>query len=93
MNHRDEYTNEKYYYKIASGLTAIPDTIPQEAKKIDISSNEITIIPENAFANYLDCSCLYMNNNSISRIESGAFFGLGKLKSLLLWNNVLTELD
>ena len=90
MDHRDEYTNEKYYYKIASGLTAIPDTIPQEAKKIDISSNEITIISENAFADNPDCPCLYMNNNSISQIESGAFSGLGKVKRLFLWNNVLS---
>ena len=29
----------------------------------------------------------------LSRIESGAFSGLGKLKRLLLWNNVLIELD
>ena len=87
---RDEYTENKNFYRTACDLKEVPEDIPQNAVKIDLSNNDLMTIPVNAFAKNQDCLYLSLHRNSIWGIDSGAFSGLTKLRELDLSRNQIS---
>jgi Leucine-rich repeat (LRR) protein len=60
---------------------------------LNLSQNELTLLPKNAFANLPNLVNLNLSQNEINEAESGAFDGLIHLRTLNLAGNDLVELD
>ena len=72
--------------------TSISRHIPVDSTRVDLSFNQIQIIPTRAF-NYLDqCFILELGHNAITDIKGHAFAGLEDLEELHLEHNRLTVL-
>ncbi|XP_030754149.1 protein slit-like, partial [Sitophilus oryzae] len=74
------------------GLTKVPDHLPETTTEIRLEQNEITNIPNKAFAIYKRLRRIDLSNNKISRIAPDAFVGLKGLTSLVLYGNKIKEL-
>ena len=90
---RDEYTDNRLYYKVNVNLTEIPTDIPREAVNVDLQYNYITHIPGNVFSHLDQCEILSLIANQISTIEQGAFNGLVKIRDLDLRGNYITRIQ
>ena len=90
---RDEYTDDREYYKYKLRLTSIPTDIPADAVRVIITYNYITRIPANIFSHLNQCVGLDLFVNQISTIEPGAFNGLYKIRTINIDSNELTELN
>ena len=90
VNSQDDYYND--FYRTRSGLTEVPDDIPDDASIVVLIDNKITTLRTNAFLNLFTCEGLYLQINHISHIEDGAFNGLVKLRALYLMENKITNL-
>ena len=89
--------DETGYLKVdcsGSGFVEIPGLYPRNVIQLDLSFNNINIIRNSTFKNVdggdlATLKILSLSNNNISTIETGAFRGLVKLETLLLYNNSL----
>ena len=92
VHSRHSYHNG-IYYKTKSGLTKIPDDIPDDAKEVYLYYNRIS----NVYPMYLnklsDCEVLDLYFNDIWVIYYEAFSSLAKLKKLYLGKNKLGDLS
>ena len=88
----DTYTNDGKFYRTESGLTDVPDNIPNDALQVDLGHNNITQLKQHAFAQLHQCTHLNLWWNSISGVETGSFDGLHNLRELFLSHNRLTEI-
>ncbi|NXK09944.1 CHADL protein, partial [Herpetotheres cachinnans] len=68
-------------------LTAIPTTIPQLTKKLNLRGNSFTVIPAGAFLATPYLTHLDLQRCKVERLEEGAFRGLGRLVYLNLASN------
>ncbi|XP_053694769.1 leucine-rich repeat-containing G-protein coupled receptor 5 [Sabethes cyaneus] len=68
------------------GLDAVPTDLPAELVKLDLSSNNISSLPNKLFSALPNLEELILSNNRIERIDTEAFFGLSSLKKLVLQN-------
>ncbi|XP_065072705.1 leucine-rich repeat-containing G-protein coupled receptor 5 isoform X2 [Ochlerotatus camptorhynchus] len=68
------------------GLETIPVNLPAELVKLDISSNNISSLPNKSFDMLPNLEELTLSHNRIENIDSEAFFGLSSLKKLVLQN-------
>ncbi|KAL9706193.1 hypothetical protein quinque_009711 [Culex quinquefasciatus] len=59
---------------------------------IDISSNNISSLPNKSFDTLPNLEELILSNNQIEQIDSEAFYGLSSLKKLVLQNCALTRI-
>ncbi|XP_071386515.1 toll-like receptor 13 [Centroberyx affinis] len=73
-------------------LTAVPDDIPRDAVRLDLSSNRLLKISGTDFRYLSKLRVVELNFNLISRIDDGAFADLAELRVLLMWENKLTNL-
>ncbi|XP_010114384.1 PREDICTED: chondroadherin-like protein [Chlamydotis macqueenii] len=73
-------------------LTAIPSTIPQLTKKLDLRGNSFTVIPMGAFLATPYLTHLDLQHCKVERLEEGAFRGLGRLVYLNLASNSIAIL-
>ncbi|XP_009646161.2 chondroadherin-like protein isoform X1 [Egretta garzetta] len=73
-------------------LTAIPSTIPQLTKKLDLWGNSFTVIPVGAFLATPYLTHLDLQRCKVERLEEGAFRGLGRLVYLNLASNSIALL-
>ncbi|XP_020833630.1 leucine-rich repeat-containing G-protein coupled receptor 4 isoform X1 [Phascolarctos cinereus] len=71
------------------GLTAVPDGLSAFTHSLDISMNNITQLPEDAFKNFPFLEELRLAGNDLSFIHPKALSGLKELKVLTLQNNQL----
>ncbi|KAK6626316.1 hypothetical protein RUM43_006627 [Polyplax serrata] len=71
----------------ALGLTHIPSVLRSNIEVLDVTYNRIREILNNSFINYPSLRILYLSDNSISYIESGAFDPLEDLEVLDLTLN------
>lgn len=71
------------------GLTAVPDGLSAFTQALDISMNNITQLPEDAFKNFPFLEELQLAGNDLSFIHPKALSGLKELKVLTLQNNQL----
>ena len=77
----------------ARDIASIPDSLDKEATILDLSINNITIIPDGAFAEIEALLELYVQSNQIGAIQPDAFRGLQTLKLLDLSQNKLLYID
>ncbi|XP_030416067.1 leucine-rich repeat-containing G-protein coupled receptor 4 isoform X3 [Gopherus evgoodei] len=71
------------------GLTAVPEGLSAFTHALDISMNNITKLPEDAFKNFPYLEELRLAGNDLSFIHMKALSGLKELKMLTLQNNQL----
>uniref|UniRef100_A0A8C9C090 Leucine-rich repeat-containing G-protein coupled receptor 4 n=1 Tax=Phocoena sinus TaxID=42100 RepID=A0A8C9C090_PHOSS len=71
------------------GLTAVPEGLSAFTQALDISMNNITQLPEDAFRNFPFLEELRLAGNDLSFIHPKALSGLKELKVLTLQNNQL----
>ena len=65
-------------------LTTIPDGLSEILRYLDLSFNNISVIPADSFTNLTRCQSLFISYNRIHTIEANAFRGLKKLQYLHL---------
>lgn len=68
------------------GLTGVPSSLPSSLIKLDLSSNNITQLYRDSFANLINLEELWLNDNVQIEIHSDAFANNIKLKQLSLRN-------
>uniref|UniRef100_A0A8C3TTV7 Chondroadherin-like protein n=1 Tax=Catharus ustulatus TaxID=91951 RepID=A0A8C3TTV7_CATUS len=68
-------------------LTAIPDTIPELTRELDLRGNSFMVIPARAFLATPYLTHLDLQRCKVERLEEGAFRGLGRLVYLNLASN------
>merc|ERR1719295_944856 len=66
------------------GLDAVPENIPRDTVKLDLSYNEITVVPANSLSSLPYLRILQLDNNKIQCIDKEAFSGMPQLVSLTL---------
>ncbi|KAI2811133.1 Slit 2 protein [Blomia tropicalis] len=76
-------------YLDANEITTIPSEIGQLSHlvKIDLSNNQISVLPSNMFQNLSNLQSLIMSYNKLQCIQSDAFKGLRSLRMLSLHGN------
>ena len=80
------------FYRTYSGLTAVPDDIPDGALKVHLDNNDIAQIENYAFRNLFLCTEITLYWNTINYIQEDAFNGLDSLEILYIGNNNLTHI-
>lgn len=76
------------------GLITIPETIDSETQVLDMSNNNLQILPRDNFvrANLLNLQKVYFKNCRLGQIDNNAFRGLTNLVELDLSSNLLTNI-
>ncbi|MCI4386102.1 hypothetical protein PGIGA_G00058330 [Pangasianodon gigas] len=72
-------------------LNSVPHVSPN-VTSLSLKSNEIRVLPENAFSRYTELQRLFLQDNCISSVSDRAFNGLFKLQKLSLSQNCITLL-
>lgn len=75
-----------------AGLDLLPANIKNSILELNLFGNEISSIPERAFANLSNLQRLWLSNNKITYISYNAFTGLNNLQDLWLGKNQLTSI-
>ncbi len=65
----------------------VPRNIQSQAEVVVLAQNQFPVIQENTFKHLNVCEHLYLNDNEIKTIETGAFNGLDSLTKLSLSDN------
>ncbi|KAM9469573.1 relaxin receptor 2b isoform 3-T3 [Clarias gariepinus] len=73
------------------GLNSVP-YVSTNVTSLSLKSNEIQVLPENAFIRYTELQRLFLQDNCISSVSDQAFNGLFKLQKLSLSQNCITLL-
>ncbi|XP_062339046.1 leucine-rich repeat-containing G-protein coupled receptor 5-like isoform X1 [Osmerus eperlanus] len=73
------------------GLTALPDNLSVFTSYLDLSMNNLTLLPSSALTNLHFLEELRLAGNDLTFIPKGAFAGLFNLKVLMLQNNQLQQ--
>ncbi|KAH9492379.1 hypothetical protein Btru_026395 [Bulinus truncatus] len=74
-------------------LKRVPPNLPVTLKKLIISQNSISALPNCTFCNYVHLAYLDMSTNNLSQLEIGSFQKLHNLIYLSLKNNSLLYLE
>ncbi|TKS66356.1 Leucine-rich repeat-containing protein 4C [Collichthys lucidus] len=70
-------------------FTQLPSRVPATTELLDLSDNNISVIPERSFSKNRKLRILLLQNNNISVIEDGGFSQLEFLQKLdLSWNRI-----
>ncbi|CAC5413423.1 unnamed protein product [Mytilus coruscus] len=77
------------------GLISVPKDLPIDIISLDLNHNEIGTLPNNTFERYSMLLTIILDNNRLSVIKTGAFFGIKRLLNLSMERNTihLTELN
>ncbi|XP_036375943.1 leucine-rich repeat-containing G-protein coupled receptor 5-like isoform X3 [Megalops cyprinoides] len=73
------------------GLTALPANLSVFTSYLDLSMNNLTLLPSSALSNLHFLEELRLAGNDLTHIPKGAFSGLFNLKVLMLQNNQLRQ--
>lgn len=76
------------------GLNRVPIGIPVETRQLDLCDNFIDFIPPHTFESLVNLENLNLSGNALSPVgvSNQSFFGLTKLKSFNIQNNLLTKI-
>ncbi len=75
---------------IGKNLTSIPQDIPPNTKRLDLSRNELKVLPARAFSELKHLGYLNLAYNNLSILDALSFDGLSHLKILIIRNNSLS---
>ncbi|XP_035257130.1 leucine-rich repeat-containing G-protein coupled receptor 5-like isoform X1 [Anguilla anguilla] len=73
------------------GLTALPANLSVFTSYLDLSMNNLTLLPASALSNLHFLEELRLAGNDLTHVPKGAFSGLFNLKVLMLQNNQLRQ--
>ncbi|HRN78385.1 MAG TPA: leucine-rich repeat protein [Candidatus Dependentiae bacterium] len=74
------------------GLHLLPQDIRDNLQHLWLHNNQLTSIPEHAFAGLNNLQMLGLSNNQLTSIADNAFAGLNNLQQLSLTSNQLTSI-
>ncbi|KAI8512498.1 Slit 2 protein [Branchiostoma belcheri] len=74
------------------GFIQVPDTIPADTTRLDLSSNNIQQLDDFSFSTLPLLTSLDLSSNSLVTIQPAAFYNLSKLRELSLSRNNLSAL-
>lgn len=74
-------------------FTQLPSRVPPTTELLDLSDNNITVVPERSFSMNRKLRMLLLQNNNISVVEDGAFSQLEFLQKLDLSRNRISTLN
>ncbi|XP_078664275.1 uncharacterized protein LOC144907279 isoform X1 [Branchiostoma floridae x Branchiostoma belcheri] len=86
---RDDADVLGFYLCNDKNLTTVPNALPRDTEKLDLTGNHIKTLLPNSFVNYPKLSLLFLSENGLETIHPDAFRGLTKLESLKLSDNLL----
>ena len=72
-HYKDDWATGGWFERSDCGLTEIPEDIPEDSTFVDLSSNSLVSLDDDAFPSLPNCVRLYLEENTISEIEAGAF--------------------
>eukprot|EP00058_Branchiostoma_floridae_P003934 XP_002589422.1 hypothetical protein BRAFLDRAFT_77868 [Branchiostoma floridae] len=75
------------------GLTSVPQHLPTDITRLDLSYNNITTLSQSDFSRYSSLTALSLNNNGITSIKADVFVNLPQLETLSLSHNSLTTIS
>ena len=84
-----QFLNGKPYEQSGERLTEVPDNIPDDTTRVQLSFNHIQIVRQHAFSHLSLCVQLNLHENIIHDIQRDAFYGLESLEILILSYNRL----
>ena len=87
---RNKITQEFIVNCSSTGLTSIPETLPNSTTHLLLNNNHFHIIPNDAFINLSHLVCLNLSNCDLYKMENMEFNHLPNLKTLILKNNHLS---
>lgn len=73
-------------------LTDIPKYLPRTLDKLNMDDNQVTVIPNRAFANLTLLTELRFSYNRIQNLMEDSFLGLSNLQKLTLYGNQIATL-
>ncbi|XP_072044838.1 uncharacterized protein [Amphiura filiformis] len=76
-----------------AGLTLLPEDVQASVLLINVSSNSIANLGENALVKFQKLEIIVLSDNQLTGVTSGAFSNLPALKQLYLDGNSLTTLE
>ncbi|XP_078390965.1 uncharacterized protein LOC144672855 [Cetorhinus maximus] len=82
----------KYVNCSAASLRRIPAIFPTDTEQLDLSRNNLTVLPANAFRSLWKINILLISSSNIKRVEDGAFVLLENLWRLDLQRNDIRKL-
>ncbi|XP_047432670.1 chondroadherin isoform X2 [Mugil cephalus] len=72
-------------------FTELPGRVPPTTELLDLSDNNISVVPRDSFSGNRKLRVLLLQNNNISAVEDGGFSQLEFLQKLdLSWNQIST---
>ncbi|CAN8023631.1 unnamed protein product [Ixodes persulcatus] len=74
------------------GLRAVPDGLPRDARRLDLESNNLTVIDNHNFQGMHKLRILQLMENQIETVHEGAFADLTSMERLRLNNNRIRSL-
>jgi len=92
MENKQYIVTNGYLNLSDEGLTEIPDDLPNNIIKLDLSGNEIEKIEGNVFNGLSSLEVLYLSNNKIKKIEGNVFDELSSLQDLDLGENGIKKI-
>ena len=73
-------------------LLNVPQTLQPDILTLDLSSNNLTVIHNTSLQRYSQLTDLNLEDNNIHCIESGVFYGLQHLNTLVLSGNLMSDI-
>ena len=90
---RDEYTENRWFYRTNSHLGEVPSNIPESVVRLYLSNNSIETLKSKDFDDMAELTFLDLRGNLISEIESRAFSDLDSVVELQLQDNHIRSLS
>ncbi|XP_019628609.1 PREDICTED: reticulon-4 receptor-like 2 [Branchiostoma belcheri] len=78
--------------RVNQGLTSIPQNLPTSISKLTIIYNHIKTVKQPELLRFKNLTSVCLEQNQITRIESGTFANLPKLHNLWLSQNCITTI-
>ncbi|XP_067844322.1 leucine-rich repeat-containing protein 70-like [Heptranchias perlo] len=78
---------------IAALVQEVPKSIPTDTEHLDLSKNNLTILPAKAFQSFWRINILLISSSNVKEVEDGAFTVLGNLWRLDLQRNDIRQLS
>ncbi|XP_067892402.1 uncharacterized protein [Heterodontus francisci] len=82
----------KYVNCSAASLHQIPATFPTDTEQLDLSENNLTILPAKAFQSLWRMNILLISSSNVQQVDDGAFAVLENLWRLDLQRNEIRQL-
>ena len=87
------YTDDHWFYRSYSALTAVPRDIPKKSIGVYLNNNYITRLEAHSLAHLSVCTFISFNYNTITTVEPGVFVALKNVDEMWMAGNELKLLS